>query len=81
MEPLMIDGKPVEVPDAPAEPLGEEEIEIAQQNIDEMYPLKHCKLFQLFPYLCCFMRFCKSKPCFKESDRDVLFGQHSELFD
>ena len=42
--------------DSDPEPLGDDEIEIAKQNIAEMYPLKSTPLTQLFPYLCCILK-------------------------
>lgn len=65
--------------DLPPEPLNDAEIEIAQQNIDEMYPLKNTPLMDLFPYLCCFLRYFQSKPYLRDpSQRGQFFGIQSE---
>jgi hypothetical protein len=56
-----------------APPLDEEEIEIARQNIAENHPLKHTPLHALFPYLCCWLRCCKSMG--RSHEGDVFAGE------
>ena len=36
--------------------LDSDEIEIAQQRINEMHPLQHTPLHEVFPFLCCWRK-------------------------